>query len=111
MALLRSVVNTSANKKYGFLFGTLKSGKFGQIDVNKLVLNSTSTCYTTAATAQVQTAQPSDVLDVSFNDARAAFKSKTNWELIRAYLVYTLCSFEYLVENNMKVSRFQMNFT
>ncbi|XP_045465452.1 proline dehydrogenase 1, mitochondrial [Harmonia axyridis] len=105
MALLRSVVNTSANKKYGFLFGTLKSGKFGKIDVNKLVLKSTSTCYTTAATTQVQAAQFSDTLDVSFQDARAAFKSKTNWELFRAYLVYTLCSFDYLVENNMKLMK------
>ena len=47
-----------------------------------------------------------DPLDVSFNDPHAAFKSKTTFELIRAYFVYTLCSSEYLVENNMKVNRF-----
>lgn len=44
-----------------------------------------------------------DILDVSFNDPRAAFKSKTTFELLRAYLVYVLCSSEYLVNNNMKV--------
>lgn len=44
-----------------------------------------------------------DPLDVSFNDPIAAFKSKTTWELIRAYFVYIMCSSEYLVENNMKV--------
>uniref|UniRef100_A0A182TCH7 Proline dehydrogenase n=1 Tax=Anopheles maculatus TaxID=74869 RepID=A0A182TCH7_9DIPT len=43
-----------------------------------------------------------DPLDVSFNDPHAAFKSKTTFELIRAYFVYVLCSSEFLVENNMK---------
>lgn len=45
-----------------------------------------------------------DPLDVGFNDPNAAFKSKTTFELIRAYLVYLMCSSETLVENNMKVS-------
>lgn len=45
-----------------------------------------------------------DPLDVSFNDPIAAFKSKTTWELIRAYFVYMMCSSDYLVENNMKVN-------
>lgn len=44
-----------------------------------------------------------DPLDVSFNDPIAAFKSKTTWELIRAYVVYIICSSEKLVEHNMKV--------
>lgn len=44
-----------------------------------------------------------DPLDVGFNDPLAAFKSKTTWELIRAYLVYIMCSSGYLVENNLKV--------
>ncbi|XP_046867419.1 proline dehydrogenase 1, mitochondrial isoform X2 [Drosophila willistoni] len=42
-----------------------------------------------------------DPLDVSFNDPIAAFKSKTTWELVRAYLVYMICSSEKLVEHNM----------
>lgn len=46
-----------------------------------------------------------DPLDVSFNDPHAAFKSKTTFELIRAYLVYVLCSSEFLVENNMKLMK------
>lgn len=44
-----------------------------------------------------------DPLDTGFNDPIAAFKSKTTWELVRAYVVYLMCSSEYLVENNMKV--------
>uniref|UniRef100_A0A8D8JXM9 Proline dehydrogenase n=1 Tax=Culex pipiens TaxID=7175 RepID=A0A8D8JXM9_CULPI len=46
-----------------------------------------------------------DPLDVGFNDPNAAFKSKTTFELIRAYFVYVLCSSEFLVENNMKLMK------
>lgn len=44
-----------------------------------------------------------DPLDTAFADPNAAFKSKTTWELIRAYLVYMMCSSNYLVEHNMQV--------
>ncbi|KAK0159587.1 hypothetical protein PV327_010683 [Microctonus hyperodae] len=43
-----------------------------------------------------------DPLDLKFNDPVASFKSKTTLELIRAYIVYQICSIEYVVENNMK---------
>lgn len=46
-----------------------------------------------------------DPLDVGFNDPSAAFKSKTTFELIRAYFVYVLCSSEFLVDNNMKLMK------
>lgn len=59
----------------------------------------TSTVSDTAG----QVGSPKDPLDLSFNDAKAAFKSKTTWEVLRAYIVYTLCSSETLVENNAKV--------
>lgn len=51
-----------------------------------------------------------DPLDTSFDDPVAAFKSKTTWELIRAYFVYVMCSSEYLVENNMKVNNKSAGF-
>ncbi len=60
------------------------------------------------ASAQTKKAGRRDVLDTSFNDPYAAFKSKTTYELIRAYFVYMLCSSEYLVENNMKVRKKSM---
>lgn len=44
-----------------------------------------------------------DPLDLSFANPEAAFKSKTTWEVIRALIVYQLCSSSYLVNNNMKV--------
>ncbi|XP_037915261.1 proline dehydrogenase 1, mitochondrial isoform X2 [Hermetia illucens] len=46
-----------------------------------------------------------DPLDVSFNDPVAAFKSKTTWELFRAYFVYLMCSSEKIVENNMTIMK------
>lgn len=46
-----------------------------------------------------------DPLDTTFSDPKATFKSKTTGEILRAYIVYTLCSSTYLVENNMQVSR------
>uniref|UniRef100_A0A1A9Z1Q7 Uncharacterized protein n=1 Tax=Glossina pallidipes TaxID=7398 RepID=A0A1A9Z1Q7_GLOPL len=45
-----------------------------------------------------------DPLDVGFNDPLAAFKSKTTWELVRAYVVYMICSFEKIVEHNMTIN-------
>lgn len=45
-----------------------------------------------------------DSLDTSFADPEATFKSKTTWEIFRAYIVYQLCSSSYLVENNMQVN-------
>lgn len=45
-----------------------------------------------------------DILDTTFNDPIAAFKSKTTFELMRGYFVYLICSSETLVANNMKVS-------
>lgn len=44
-----------------------------------------------------------DPLDLTFANPEAAFKSKTTWEVLRAYIVYQLCSSSYLVDNNMKV--------
>ena len=58
----------------------------------------------TPSTETKPAARQIDPLDLKFNDPVAAFKSKTMTELIRAYVVYQLCSIEYLVENNMKVS-------
>jgi len=41
-----------------------------------------------------------DVLDLTFEDHSAAFKSKTTWEVLRAYLVFQVCGINYIVDNN-----------
>jgi len=35
-----------------------------------------------------------------FTDAKAAYESKTNWELVRAYAVFQLCRIRFLVEHS-----------
>ncbi len=44
-----------------------------------------------------------DPLDLTFANPEASFKSKTTWEVLRALIVYQMCSSSYLVDNNMKV--------
>ncbi|XP_072934666.1 proline dehydrogenase 1, mitochondrial isoform X1 [Epargyreus clarus] len=49
----------------------------------------------------LSSAPPSrDDLDLSFNSPKDAFKSKKTSELVRAYLVYQICSINWIVENN-----------
>lgn len=100
MAFLRAFIKCSGSKNQRFILGRLQD--FGK--VNSVALKST------AAGAIVQETSPStvstprkDPLDITFENAEAAFKSKTFMELIRAYFVYTVCSSETMVENNMKV--------
>jgi len=57
----------------------------------------------TAGTGVVAGKPKWDPLDVSFADPVATFKSKTTWEILRAYVVYQLCSSSYIVENNIQV--------
>ncbi|KAK9751874.1 Proline dehydrogenase [Popillia japonica] len=108
MAFLRTVLRYSVYKKYGYALTNLQDccGGFGKI--NQIALKSTAA---TGALIQDNTAapvgstSPKDPLDITFEDSIAAFKSKTTWELLRAYIVYTLCSFETLVEHNMKLMK------
>ncbi|ODM98246.1 Proline dehydrogenase 1, mitochondrial [Orchesella cincta] len=47
-----------------------------------------------------------DQLDLTFNDARQAYRSKSTWEILRAFIVFRLCSVDYLVENNQRLMKF-----
>lgn len=42
-------------------------------------------------------------LDLTFENTKEAFKSKTNFELIRGLLVLRLCSYESIVKNNVAI--------
>lgn len=72
--------------------------------MSTLAATKTSSSSAVASSTSNDQKPQRDPLDVSFNDPIAAFKSKTTWELLRAYFVYLMCSSEYLVENNMKVN-------
>lgn len=106
MAFLRSVPRCSAGKKLrkcvplpvGFLENVTKPS------VQLVQVHEREYTGTTANSNVKPVTRQIDPLDLNFNDPIAAFKSKTTKELIRAYIVYQLCSIEYIVENNMKVS-------
>ncbi|XP_076765647.1 proline dehydrogenase slgA [Xylocopa sonorina] len=105
MAFLRTVPRCSAGKKLrkclplpvGFLENVTKpSVQLVQVHEREY----------TGTTADVKPApRQIDPLDLKFNDPLAAFKSKTTKELIRAYVVYQLCSIGYIAENNMKLMK------
>ncbi|XP_050511570.1 proline dehydrogenase 1, mitochondrial isoform X1 [Diabrotica virgifera virgifera] len=108
MAFLRSVTKQSVYKKYGLFFDSFQNFGKTNLNIGQTALKSTAASSTLVrnATNAVESQSPKDPLDISFSDPKAAFKSKTNWELIRAYLVYALCSVEYLVTHNMKLMKF-----
>ncbi|XP_060534177.1 proline dehydrogenase 1, mitochondrial isoform X2 [Cylas formicarius] len=112
MAFLRTVIRCSVYKKYGLLIDNSNNGLAVKIDAAK------STAAAAAGLVQDRQKQeinqqnpvgPKDPLDTSFEDARAAFKSKTNWELVRALIVYQLCSFDVIVQNNKELMKFARN--
>jgi proline dehydrogenase len=106
MAFLRSVSRSSVHKKYGLLFDQLSRLQDPcRIDVSRLAALKSTAAVVQEASAALP-GKRKDPLDITFEDAKAAFKSKTNLELMRAYIVYTLCSFELLVERNMQLMKF-----
>uniref|UniRef100_A0A914HDN8 Proline dehydrogenase n=1 Tax=Globodera rostochiensis TaxID=31243 RepID=A0A914HDN8_GLORO len=44
-------------------------------------------------------------LDLTFQNAKEAFKSKTNFELLRAQLVFACCQVNWMVQHNQKMMR------
>lgn len=128
MAFLRAVIRYSGTRNK---FISLKSQLLNEnssnflrtlISVNNKPTNGTSARAASTHASSTQPAlavlsdseteskaSPKDELDLSFNDHQAAFKSKTTWEVLRAYIVYQLCSITVLVEYNMKVSSINFN--
>ncbi|EDW66408.2 LOW QUALITY PROTEIN: uncharacterized protein Dvir_GJ16015 [Drosophila virilis] len=81
-----------------------------QVAISEVAEDGSSAAKRGAADAKPYQSKPEgkpqrDPLDVSFNDPIAAFKSKTTWELVRAYMVYMICSSEKLVEHNMTLMK------
>lgn len=81
------------------------------IDVTKQIcfskrLKSTSASIVTADSSVSSDTQKfqKDELDLTFENTKDAYKSKTTWELLRAFLVLKLTTYDYLVENNQRVS-------
>ncbi|KAK6625632.1 hypothetical protein RUM43_005931 [Polyplax serrata] len=49
---------------------------------------------------------PLSKLNINFDDTVVAFKGKTTWELIRAYLVYQLLSVPFIVKHNLTIMKY-----
>lgn len=106
MAYLRAVVRCSLTPK----FGSISRQSIPASSLGQFTFKSTQAASTVIESDRAVTDSPRrDPLDITFQDPYAAFKSKTTWEVVRAYIVYTLCSSEYLVENNMKVRNTELS--
>ena len=93
MALLRTAQLKIAARKLGKYVTPCS--------VQQLLLMCERRAYTSDAKPAPRQIDP---LDLRFNDPVASFKSKTMIELVRAYIVYQICSINYIVENNMRVT-------
>ncbi|XP_046385628.1 proline dehydrogenase 1, mitochondrial isoform X1 [Ischnura elegans] len=111
MAFLRVAVRSSVSNKIGsrhLLKYFPKSRSLVFVETSPYACKSTHATGAIGFDSTLDKAESNprrDKLDLSFEDTHAAFKSKTNWEIFRAYIVYTICSSNYLVENNMKLMR------
>ncbi|XP_029343235.1 proline dehydrogenase 1, mitochondrial isoform X1 [Acyrthosiphon pisum] len=89
------------NDVYARLVRSLTSNANGLAEQHQQRRNSS----VVSGPSAIDTKPKFDPLDTSFANPEATFKSKTTWEIFRAYIVYQLCSSSYLVENNMKLMK------
>ncbi|XP_014246159.1 proline dehydrogenase 1, mitochondrial-like isoform X2 [Cimex lectularius] len=104
MAFLRSISKCNETRKL-CLNGQPTAWNRGPALLSSSFFNATRHSSTKAVDTEKPKKPLRDPLDTSFDNPEAAFKSKTTWEVLRAYLVYTMCSSAYLVENNMKLMK------
>ena len=71
-----------------------------------------TTTTTTTIDDEKRTLTPSSVhddparqkIDMTFENAKEAYTSKTNFELLRGYTVFQMCSFRFFVNKNKQVN-------
>ena len=68
--------------------------------------NTTTTKVSKIQTISLIENKENNKFDLNFEDAKTAYKSKSNLELLRALAVFQLCSIDYLVDNQ-KIVRIQ----
>ena len=66
---------------------------------NALAFNTPELCDPSFSELKQQARQ----LDLRFEDGKTAFRSKTNFELMRGYLVFQLCGIKFLLDNQKMV--------
>ncbi|RZF46115.1 hypothetical protein LSTR_LSTR012975 [Laodelphax striatellus] len=113
MAFLRAVIRCNGSRKLGISIYNLQSNKSAKVRVCLPLQNYTPIAAKSALASATDITENSgssfgsrrDPLDTGFDNPKASFKSKTTWEVLRAYIVYTLCSSSYLVEHNMQLMK------
>lgn len=111
MAFFRATIRCSVPRKSGInilynLHGTKSRIELINVQHKQIALKSTVSGALENSTENGQSyGSRRDPLDRGFADPKVAFKSKTTWEVLRAYIVYTLCSSNYVVEHNMQVRK------
>lgn len=90
----------------GWKFPNLQFNHGNNLHTSRRLLTAlkTGSCDDKLKSENETTKKPFDKLDLTFTDTKEAYKSKKTSELIRAYLVLKLSSFDFLVLNHEKVS-------
>ena len=103
MRLIRNQALYSANYKYAI-------ASLQQIDyLNKRLTSTTSTSKGQAISIPSTSVDLNNnkntppKLDLSFEDSKTAFKAKSNLDLLRGYIVFQLCSIQFLVDNQKRI--------
>lgn len=89
---------------------SLKSDSTKLICFSKRLKSTSSVITTDSVESSEQEKFQKDELDLTFENTKDAYKSKTTSELIRALVVLKLSTYDYLVENNKRVSIIIVNF-
>ncbi|KFM76765.1 Proline dehydrogenase 1, mitochondrial, partial [Stegodyphus mimosarum] len=84
------------SRKCSSLKGNLKSKQY----VSEQWKSTSATVIAPETTVDGEAKYQRDELDLTFENTKDAYKSKTTWELVRALMVLKLTTFDYLVENN-----------
>lgn len=97
--IYRSPISVTVNTKRNTSTTTTSKGQ--AISISNLTAPSNSTNF------QEPNQRPK--LDLSFEDSKTAFKAKSTAELLRGYIVFQLCSLNFLVNNQKTVKLIFLN--
>lgn len=110
ITLLWRRLNSAMKESKMCVFQSTVSAQKAHIGVS-VVVKSTSLVNDIEATRTEKTGQEElddpayRKVDLKFENAVEAYRSKRNYELLRAYAVFQLCSSNYIVDHNKQVYR------
>ena len=93
------LVNEFKNSKYAIIYSNNEQVRYTSTTPKKG--NAFAFEYSTDLQNDLQNINKT--LDLSFNDSKTAFQSKSNFELFRAYVVFQLCGINFLLDHQKTV--------